>query len=79
MEKVLKEHQRQEVLIVGHRVVNRLLIGMLLDYPVEIVLKIDQPNDCIYLVKKNGESKVFHCMDGIRKEGVFLIGQERLI
>jgi probable phosphoglycerate mutase len=79
MEKVLKEYQKQEVLIVGHRVVNRLLIGMLLDYPVEIVLKIDQPNDCIYLIKKNGENKVFHCMDGIRKEGLLLIGQERLV
>ena len=79
MERVLKEHQNQEVLIVGHRVVNRLLIGMLLVYPVEIVLKIDQPNDCIYLVERNGETKVFHCMDGVRKEGPLLIGQERLV
>jgi broad specificity phosphatase PhoE len=79
MERLLKKHQGQEILIVGHRVVNRLLIGMLLEYPVEIVLKIDQPNDCIYLIKKNGESKVFHCMDGIRKEGLFLINQEKLV
>ena len=77
MMRILQEHQGQEVLVVGHRVVNRLLIGMLLDYPAEIVLKIDQPNDCIYLVKRNGETKVFHCMDGIRKEGPLLIGQER--
>jgi broad specificity phosphatase PhoE len=79
IEKVLKKHQRQEVLIVGHRVVNRLLIGMLLDYPEEIVLKIDQPNDCIYLVKRNGENKVFHCMDGIRKEGLLLIAQGKIV
>jgi broad specificity phosphatase PhoE len=78
MNRILQEHQGQEVLIVGHRVVNRLLIGMLLEYPVEIVLKIDQPNDCIYLIKKNGEAKVFYCMDGIKKEGIFLVGQEKL-
>ena len=79
MMRILQEHQGQEVLVVGHRVVNRLLIGMLLDYPMEIVLKIDQPNDCIYLIKKNGEAKVFHCVDGIKKEGILLIGQERLV
>ena len=72
-ERLLREHQGQEVLIVGHRVVNRLLIGMLMAYPQEKVLKIDQANDCLYLIQRNGEAKVFHYIDGEIKEGLILI------
>jgi probable phosphoglycerate mutase len=72
-EKLLRDHQGQEVLVVGHRVVNRLLIGMLMEYPVERVLKIEQTNDMLYLIERNGEAKVFHYIDGEIKEGVVLI------
>jgi broad specificity phosphatase PhoE len=75
MERVLRNHEGQEVLVVGHRVVNRLLIGMLLESPLEKVLEIEQTNDCLYLIQKNGETKVFHYIDGEVKEGLILIGQ----
>jgi broad specificity phosphatase PhoE len=77
-EKLLRNHQGQEVLVVGHRVVNRLLIGMLMEYPMEKVLKIEQTNDILYLVQRNGEAKIFHYIDGEIKEGLILITGEVL-
>jgi broad specificity phosphatase PhoE len=74
VERLLQDHQGQEILIVGHRVVNRLLIGMLMDYPMEKVLKIEQTNDCLYLVQRNGGTKVFHYINGEIKEGLILGG-----
>lgn len=76
MERTLRDHKGQEVLIVGHRVVNRLLIGMLLEYPLEWVLNIEQTNDCIYLIQKNDEVKVFHNINGKVREGLLAVGQE---
>ena len=78
-EKLLRDHQGQEVLVVGHRVVNRLLIGMLMKYPVEKVLKIEQTNDMLYLIQKNGEAKIFHYVDGQVREGLVLLGQEVIL
>ena len=75
MERVLRNHEGQEVLIVGHRVVNRLLMGMLLKFPLEKVLEIEQTNDCLYLIQKNGDTKVFHYIDGEIKEGLIFVGQ----
>ena len=79
IERLLRDHEGQEVLIVGHRVVNRLLIGMLMDYPLEKVLKIEQTNDCLYLIQRNVEAKVFHYIDGEIKEGLVLVGQEVIL
>jgi broad specificity phosphatase PhoE len=79
MERLLRDHEGQEVLIVGHRVVNRLLIGMLMTYPQEKVLEIEQTNDCLYLVQRNGEDKIFHYIDGEIKEGLVLVGQEVIL
>ncbi len=76
MERILRNHEGQEVLIVGHRVVNRLMIGMLLEYPLEWVLYIEQTNDCIYLVQKSDEVKVFHYVNGQIREGILLVGEE---
>ena len=71
-EKILRIHRKQEILIVGHRVVNRLLVGMLLDYPEEKVLEFEQTNGCLYLVEKNGcQSQVFHYIQGEIKEGFY--------
>ncbi len=69
-EKILKEHQGQEILTVAHRGSNRMLIGFLLDYPLEEAVKIEQANDCIYLIEKNDQSRVFCIMDGEMKEGL---------
>jgi broad specificity phosphatase PhoE len=76
LERTLRHHEDQEVLIVGHRVVNRLLIGMLLEYPLEWVLNIEQTNDCIYLIQKNDETKIFHYLNGKMREGILLVGEE---
>ncbi len=79
MEEVLQNHRGREILIVGHKVVNRLLIGMLLEYPFERVLKIEQTNDCLYLIQRNGEARVFHYIDGEVKEGFLPVSQEMIL
>ena len=76
--RLLRDHEGQEILIVGHKVANRLLIGMLMEYPAEKVLKIEQTNDLLYLIQRNGEAKIYHYMDGQAREGVVLIPGEGL-
>lgn len=76
VERVLNQHQGEEILIVGHRVVNRLLIGMFYDIALEETLKIEQTNDCLYLIERNEEKKVFHYIDGEIKEGFLLVRHE---
>ena len=77
LEEILRNHQEQEILNVGHRVVNQMLIGILLEYPPEIVLKIQQPNDCLYLIQRNGVTKCFHYINGEVREGLLLESQKR--
>jgi broad specificity phosphatase PhoE len=72
-ETILQNHKGEEILIVGHRVVNQMLIGLLMDCPPEEMLKMQQSNGCFYLVQKNGEPKVFYPANGEMKEG-FLSG-----
>ncbi len=76
MERILQQHEGKEILIVGHRVVNRLLIGMFLGFPLEKTLKIEQTNDCLYLIERNKKIRVFHYLDGEVREGLLLVGQE---
>ncbi len=73
VETVLQNQKGKEILIVGHRVVNQMLIGVLMDYPREEMLKIQQGNGCFYLVQKNGDPRVFYPMNGEMAEG-FLSG-----
>jgi len=79
MERILRNHNGQEILIVGHRGANRMLIGMLLGCPLERALKIEQPNECLYLIQRNGEAKVSHYMDGEIKEGLLFEGHEVIL
>jgi broad specificity phosphatase PhoE len=79
MERVLQNHRGQEILIVGHRGANRMLIGMLLEYPLEWALKIEQTNECLYLIQRNGGAKVSHFVDGEIKEGLLLVSQEMIL
>ncbi len=72
-ETILQQYRGEEILIVGHRVVNQMLIGILMNYLQEEMLKIQQSNGCFYLVEKNGEPKVFYTENGRMKEG-FLSG-----
>jgi hypothetical protein len=70
-EKILRDHTGQEVLIIGHMIVNRFLIGMLLEYPPEEIQRMEQNNGCVYLVERNGEARVSHFIDGEIREGFF--------
>ena len=79
VERILQNHKGEEILIVGHRVVNQMLIGILMDYPPEKVLRIQQSNDCLYLIKRNGETKVFHYMNGEVGEGFLFENQMKSI
>ena len=76
LDRILQRHGGEEVLVVGHRVVNRLLIGMLMGYPLEWVLKIEQTHDCLYLIQRNDEVKIFHHINGRAGEGILLVGNE---
>ena len=73
-ETMLQNHRGEEILIVGHRVVNQMLIGLLMDCPPEAMLAMQQSNGCFYLVQKNGEPKVFYPANGEMREG-FLLGE----
>jgi broad specificity phosphatase PhoE len=70
-EKILRNHKGQEILIIGHKIVNRFLIGILLEYPPEDVPKLEQNNGCVYLVERNSEARVSHFIDGEIREGFF--------
>jgi len=68
--KILQDHENQEILIVGHRGTNRMLIGMLLKCPLTGCLNIAQTYECLYLIERNGEAKVFHYLNSEIKEGL---------
>jgi broad specificity phosphatase PhoE len=76
MERIIQQHEGDEILIVGHRVVNRLLVGMFLEFPLEETTKIEQTNDCLYLIERGEEIRVSHYIDGAIKEGLLLVGRE---
>jgi probable phosphoglycerate mutase len=78
VKRILHLHQGEEILIVGHRVVNLMLIGMLTDYPPEKVSEIQQSNDCLYLIKRNGETEVHHYMNGEVGKGFLLRSQVKI-
>jgi hypothetical protein len=52
---------------------------MLMEYPLEWVLKIEQTHDCLYLIQKNNEAKVFHYLNGGVREGIVLVGEEVIL
>jgi broad specificity phosphatase PhoE len=74
-EEILRKHRGQEILVVGHRVVNRMLIGFFLECGVGQAEKIEQSNGCIYLIQRNGEPKAYYFLDGKMREGLLLQGQ----
>lgn len=73
VEILLQRHDGQEVLVVGHRGVNRMLLGWLLELCPERAVRIEQTNDCIYIVRRNGEPKAFYNIDGASGEGLFYV------
>ena len=78
-ERILRDHEGQEILIVAHRGVNRMLVGLLLDVTLEGALNIEQTNECLYLIQRNGKPRVSHYLNGEAKEGLLLVGQDPTI
>ena len=78
-EKVLREHEGQDILIVAHRGVNRMLVGLLLEISLEEALNIEQTNECLYLIQRNGKPKVNYYLDGEAQEGLLLVGQAAIL
>jgi alpha-ribazole phosphatase len=78
-ERILRDHEGQEILIVAHRGVNRMLVGLLLDVTLEEALNIEQTNECLYLIQRNGKLRVNHYLNGEAKEGLLLVGQNPTI
>jgi broad specificity phosphatase PhoE len=74
-ERILRQHEGEEILVVGHRVVNRMLLRWLLELSIEEAAEIDQANDCLYRVRKNGDSKVCHYLNGSTGEGLLYVKQ----
>ncbi len=78
-ERILRDHQEQEILIVAHRGVNRMLLGLLLEYSLEEALKIEQSNDCLYVIERNGVPRVHYYINGEAKEGLLLVTQNPIV
>lgn len=79
IEEVLKNHQNQEILIVGHRVVNLMILALLLQYPLEEISKVQQDNGGLYLIEKDGEIKVYYPHNGTMVEGLLIEGEVRVL
>ncbi len=78
-ERILRDHGGEEILIVAHRGVNRMLIGLLLDYSLQECLRIEQTNDCLYVIERNGEARVRYYIDGKARDGILLVGQNPIV
>jgi broad specificity phosphatase PhoE len=78
-ERILQDHEGQEILIVAHRGVNRMLVGLLLDLSPDESLQIEQTNDCLYWICRNGDPKVTHFLDGQAREGLLRVGQQTIL
>ena len=74
-DRILRNHEGQEILIVAHRGVNRMFIGLLLEVSLEEALTIEQTNDCLYLIERNGRPRSSYYLNGEAKEGLLLVGQ----
>ncbi len=78
-EKILRDHAGQEILVVAHRGVNRMLIGLLLEVSLEEALTIEQTNECLYLIERNGKPSASYYLNGEAKEGLLLVGQNPIV
>ena len=78
-EEILGDHQGQEILIVAHRGVNRMLLGLLLEFSLEEALEIEQTNDCLYLIERNGGPRASYYLNGEIREGFLRVGQVAIL
>ena len=78
-ERVLRDHEGQEILIVAHRGVNRMLVGLLLEMTLEEAVNIEQANDCLYLIQRDGKPRVSYILNGEAREGLIFVDQNPLV
>ena len=78
-EEILGDHQGQEILIVAHRGVNRMLLGLLLEFSLEEALEIEQTNDCLYLIERNGSPGASYYLNGEIREGFLRVGHVAIL
>ena len=78
-ERVLRDHEGEEVLVVAHRGVNRMLVGLLLEMTMEEAVNIEQANDCLYLIQRDGKPRVSYFLNGEAKEGLLFVDQNPLV
>lgn len=78
-ERILREHEGNEILIVAHRGVNRMLIGLLLEVSLEEALEIEQTNDCLYLIQRNGTPRANYYLNGEAREGLLSVRQNTIL
>jgi broad specificity phosphatase PhoE len=45
----------ENLLVIAHAMVNKVLLGIFLDLPVEEIVKITHPNDTVYLISRNSD------------------------
>ncbi len=69
--KILRDHAGQEILVIGHMIVNRFLIGMLLEYPLKEIQRTEQHNGFVYLIERNGKARLSHIIGDETREGFF--------
>lgn len=55
-----------------------MTMAILLELPPEEILRVQQGNDCLYLVEKNDKTKVFHYINGEVGEGLLIESQARI-
>jgi len=78
-ERVLRDHVGQEILVVAHRGVNRMLVGLLLEMTLEEAVNIEQANDCLYLIQRDGKPRVSYILNGEAREGLIFVDQNPLV
>ncbi len=78
-ERILRDHEEQEILVVAHRGVNRMLVGLLMEMTLEEAVNIEQANDCLYLIQRDGKPRVSYFLNGEAKEGLLFIERNPLV
>jgi len=70
LEKIMEIHANDTVLVVSHSGPCRLILGRILKLPAKEMMKLSQPNECIYFIETSREKKPdlnYYCVDSCKK------------
>ncbi len=70
IEMLYEKHSDEEVIIVCHQAVGRMLAVLLADFPAETVLKTQFLHNMVYEIDSTKENKVSYLLDGKKHEGL---------